>query len=127
MSVEVSVMIMSGVEDGTLLSFQSNTEGDNENGHWTLTVGRRDENDLTLRNDTFVSRTHARLHWKDNHWWLEDVNSTNGTFIELIEDFFTDRRVKGIVPVDVGQLFRVGRTWMRIQTADTLADTTIEE
>jgi pSer/pThr/pTyr-binding forkhead associated (FHA) protein len=110
----IHVMIMSGVEDGALFDFSPH-DGSRAEGHWTLSLGRRDQNDLCLRNDSFVSRLHAYLHWKDGRWWLEDCDSTNGTFVENPDDFFDDTRVKGIIPLEVGQLFRVGRTWLRIQ------------
>src|SRR5690606_2913792 len=78
----------------------------------------KDDNDLCLRNDTFVSRNHANLIWRDAGWWLEDKDSTNGTFLENNNDFFIDERVRGSVPIELGQLFRVGRTWLRIQVAN---------
>lgn len=115
MEHELIVMVMSGVEDGSLLKLRPDKTGELHDEQWSLSIGRRDENDLCLRNDTFVSRQHARLHWRDDRWWLEDCDSTNGTFLENMDDFFLDRRVKGIVPLDEGQLFRVGRTWLRIQ------------
>lgn len=108
---------MSGVEDGALLKYSTaNSDGQLLKDKWTISIGRRDDNDLCLRNDTYVSRQHANLHWKDTRWWLEDCDSTNGTFIENPENFFDDSRVKGIIPIDVGQLFRIGRTWLRIST-----------
>lgn len=116
--MELSIMIMSGVDDGALLYFQSESDGEAVKEHWTLTIGRRDDNDITLKNDTFVSRQHARLHWKDGRWWLEDDESTNGSFVENPVDVFADMRVRGIVPVDIGQLFRIGRTWLRIQPTE---------
>lgn len=114
----VIVMIMSGVEDGTLLQLKSDLDGSFREGHWKLSIGRRDDNDICLRNDTFVSRAHANIHWRDNTWWLEDCKSTNGSFIENEQDYFTDRRVHGIVPVEPGQMLRIGRTWMRIQVIE---------
>lgn len=112
----VTVMVMSGVDDGSLIVMRSDAEGHTTDSQWTLTIGRKDNNDLCLRNDTFVSRQHATLMWRDNGWWLEDKDSTNGTFLENDKDFFTDERVRGSVPIEPGQLFRVGRTWLRIQT-----------
>ena len=115
-NLKVKVMIMSGVEDGSLIEFNSgNGDGQLRAGKWTIDIGRRDNNDLCLRNDTFVSRQHAKLHWMDKRWWLEDCKSTNGTFVENPDSFFNDERVKGIVPIVIDQLFRVGRTWLRIQ------------
>lgn len=116
MTRKISVMVMSGVEDGAQYVFDAdNGDGLAAEGHWTLSIGRRDENDICLRNDTYVSRHHANLHFKDNRWWLEDRKSTNGTFTENPDNFFEDTTVTGIVPVKPGQLFRIGRTWLRIQ------------
>jgi len=115
--MNISIVIMSGVEDGAVRQFNiENGDGDGDKHHWTLTIGRRDENDLVLRNDTFVSRTHAKLHQKAGQWWLEDCNSTNGTFTENADQFFMDSRVKGTVLLDMEHMFRVGRTWLRMES-----------
>lgn len=117
--MQLNIMIMSGVDDGSVLSFNSeNGDGKFFEGDWLLSIGRRDENDLCLRNDTFVSRQHAFLHWRDDRWWLEDCESTNGTFVENQGDFFNDYRIHGIIALEINVLFRVGRTWLRIQPED---------
>jgi pSer/pThr/pTyr-binding forkhead associated (FHA) protein len=46
----------------------------------SLTVGRAATCDLVLR-DTYVSNVHARIFSRDGSWWLEDLGSTNGTYI----------------------------------------------
>lgn len=114
----VTIMVMSGVDDGSIMILNSESEGVRTENQWMLVVGRKDDNDVCLRNDTFVSRRHATLTWRDGGWWLEDKDSTNGTFIENDKDFFADERVQGTIPIDVEQLFRVGRTWLRIQATD---------
>jgi pSer/pThr/pTyr-binding forkhead associated (FHA) protein len=45
-----------------------------------VNVGRGSTNDLMINNDT-VSSHHARLAYNLNQWWLHDLNSTNGTYI----------------------------------------------
>ncbi|HNB52764.1 MAG TPA: FHA domain-containing protein [Anaerolineales bacterium] len=45
-----------------------------------INVGRGTTNDLVINNDT-VSNHHARLAYNLNQWWLQDLNSTNGTYI----------------------------------------------
>jgi pSer/pThr/pTyr-binding forkhead associated (FHA) protein len=104
---------MSGVEDGLRLNYSpDNGDGKHEAAKWMVSVGRREDSDVCLRNDTFVSRQHAHIYWEENRWWLQDINSTNGTFIENGEN---DARVKGTIPISPGQLFRIGHTWMRIE------------
>lgn len=45
-----------------------------------LTVGRGLNNDIILE-DTRVSRHHAQLRYKARRFWVTDLNSTNGTYI----------------------------------------------
>jgi pSer/pThr/pTyr-binding forkhead associated (FHA) protein len=45
-----------------------------------VNVGRGATNDLIINNDT-VSSHHARLAYNLSQWWLQDLNSTNGTYI----------------------------------------------
>lgn len=113
--MKLELMIMSGVHDGLRLTYSADNgdgEFDSAHGKWTINIGRQDESDVCLRNDTFVSRQHAYLYWEDEKWWLEDCRSTNGTFIENGEN---DTRVLVVVQVRPGDLFRIGHTWMRIQ------------
>lgn len=113
--MKLNIMIMSGLDDGLRLSYSD----ENEDGIWgegktiwKISIGRREDSDLCLLNDTFVSRLHAHIVWEQDQWWLEDCESTNGTFIENTD---TDLRVSGTIPVQAGQLFRIGHTWMRIE------------
>jgi hypothetical protein len=115
---QVTIMIMSGVDDGASLDYHVDRDGVTRSGEWTLTIGRKDDNDLCLRNDTFVSRYHAKLHWREGRWWLQDDTSTNGSFTENELDTFIEDRLEGTISIDPGQLFRVGRTWLRIEAAD---------
>ncbi len=114
MTLRVDIMVMSGVDDGKLLTFSSyNGDGAAEEDNWLLRIGRRDGNDLILRNDTYASREHALLRLDaEGKWWLTDSNSRNGTFMDAGQD---EARVSGAIPVSPGQLFRVGHTWLRIQ------------
>ncbi|HVN54140.1 MAG TPA: FHA domain-containing protein [Anaerolineaceae bacterium] len=45
-----------------------------------ITLGRDPTSDFVIKNDT-VSARHARLSYHHRQWWLEDLNSTNGTFL----------------------------------------------
>lgn len=121
MELAVNITVMSGVEDGTSMQFKAQQgDGQMDEHGWMLSIGRKEENDIVLQNDTYISRQHARLYWnwQQNQWWLEDLNSTNGTFLENTSDFFDDTPVHGIVHLSEGQLFRIGRTWMCLQTIE---------
>jgi pSer/pThr/pTyr-binding forkhead associated (FHA) protein len=45
-----------------------------------MTIGRGLNNDIILE-DSRVSRNHAQLRYRSRRFWLTDLGSTNGTFI----------------------------------------------
>ena len=106
--MRLELMIMSGVEDGLRLSYNlENGDGEfsEERNSWKISVGRKEDSDVCLRNDSFISRQHAYICWEEDKWWVEDCESTNGTFVEHAD---SDARIKGAIPIEVSQLFRVG-------------------
>lgn len=46
-----------------------------------LTIGRSSESGLVIRDD-YTSTHHARLMLWDDHWVIQDLDSTNGTFLD---------------------------------------------
>jgi signal transduction histidine kinase len=73
-----------------------------------ITIGRRAENDVPLPLDLRISRFHAQLTLgPDGTWLLQDLESTNGTFLE-------HRRLHAPTPVGPGDRFRMGRTWLEV-------------
>jgi pSer/pThr/pTyr-binding forkhead associated (FHA) protein len=50
-------------------------------GKEKLTIGRTTYNDLIL-NDPKVSRSHAEIYFEDGHYVIEDLNSTNGVYVD---------------------------------------------
>jgi predicted component of type VI protein secretion system len=114
--VKLQLSVMSGVDDGMkLLLNDEKSEGQwsSDQSIWRISIGRREENDICLRNDTFVSRLHAYLYWEDGAWWLHDQSSTNGTFIEGIDSDIEARERLCLRP---NQLFRIGHTWLRLES-----------
>lgn len=65
-------------------------------------IGADPNNDLIL-DDRYVSNHHARLRWDGANWWLEDLGSKNGTFVQ---DRQAAPNVEQIVPF--GAVIRVG-------------------
>ncbi len=68
-------------------------------------VGRRPGSDVHL-NDTFVSGEHARLTLHEGQWWVADLGSTNGTFVN-------GTRIDQPTPLADGAEVRFGRIRMR--------------
>lgn len=49
-----------------------------------ITIGKSSDNDYVV-NDLSVSRHHARLVREEGIWYLEDLNSSNGTYINDVQ------------------------------------------
>ena len=73
-----------------------------------LTIGRGDGNDLPIDGDEYASTNHARFEPRRDGVYVEDVGSTNGTFVNGIR-LTTDRR---LAPGDV---VRIGETDLRFE------------
>lgn len=50
-------------------------------GREPITIGRSGESGLVIRDD-YTSTHHARLMLWNNEWMIQDLDSTNGTFLE---------------------------------------------
>jgi two-component system cell cycle response regulator len=94
----VTVEVMNGAEDGREIICD----------RFPITIGRSGESSIGLACDHLISRNHARISKSKKGFMLEDLKSTNGTFIE-------DKRIRKSTPVQSGQLFRVGATLLRIK------------
>jgi len=71
-------------------------------------VGRSESCQIVLA-DTFASSVHARLFDLDGAWFVEDLDSTNGTYLN-------DRRVSTPAELKVGDRLRIGRTMLEIRS-----------
>jgi pSer/pThr/pTyr-binding forkhead associated (FHA) protein len=69
-------------------------------------IGRSTENEVAL-NDSFLSSEHARIELRNGHWVIEDLNSTNGTYLNGFE-------VRNITELNDGDLIRIGRVELKI-------------
>lgn len=50
-----------------------------------LTVGREPSHDIALPDDPTVSRNHAVFEQLPGGWWIRDLGSTNGTYVNGVE------------------------------------------
>ena len=80
---------------------------DHEVAEGSLVVGRSSRADLSLA-DRAMSREHARFRREEEGWYVEDLGSTNGTWL-------ADARVADPVPVPLGAPVRVGQTVLELR------------
>jgi hypothetical protein len=70
-------------------------------------IGRNPECALVL-DDDFASGRHARIFHRDGAWFVEDLGSTNGTFVGT-------ERLTGPVRVEAGSTLRIGKTVIELR------------
>ena len=70
-------------------------------------IGRNPECALVLEDD-FASGRHARIFHRDGAWFVEDLGSTNGTFVGT-------ERLTGPVRVEAGSTLRIGKTVIELR------------
>jgi FHA domain len=73
-----------------------------------ITLGRGRTNDVPLPEDEYASTRHARIEPRRDGIWLEDIGSTNGTFVNGIR-LTRERR---LAP---GDTLRIGETDLRFE------------
>jgi hypothetical protein len=73
-----------------------------------LTVGRAGGCGVLLGADTFVSQIHARVFRRDGDLYLEDIGSTNGTYLNK-------KKVTAPVTIRKGDKVQFGRTTMEVR------------
>ena len=71
-------------------------------------VGRDSGSGIRLERDEFASARHARLEVRPDGIWIEDLGSTNGTFVN-------DARIPGAQRLSPGDVVRVGATELRLE------------
>src|SRR5213593_957142 len=71
-----------------------------------LTVGRGANNDVAISGDEYASTRHARFEPRRDGIWVEDIGSTNGTFLN-------GTRLGRAQKLTPGDVIRVGETDLR--------------
>jgi pSer/pThr/pTyr-binding forkhead associated (FHA) protein len=74
-----------------------------------LTIGRVDDNDIIIDDDTFISSHHARIEVRPEGVWVVDLKSTNGSFVN-------GQRLTGERSVRKGDRIQVGSTVLEMRS-----------
>jgi hypothetical protein len=72
-----------------------------------LQIGRADACQVKL-SDTYASQFHARIYRRDGGWYVEDLGSTNGTYLN-------QRRITSPAELRAGDRLRIGKTNMELR------------
>lgn len=92
------VLASPAIDEGDVLAIDSHP----------LTIGRGAANDVPLPDDEYASNRHARFEPRRDGVWVEDIGSTNGTFVNGVRL----TRERKLVP---GDIVRIGETDLRFE------------
>lgn len=70
-------------------------------------IGRADDSALVLTDD-YASTRHARLSPRGSEWYVEDLGSTNGTYLDRV-------KVTTALRVPIGTPIRIGKTAIELR------------
>ena len=76
-------------------------------GAQPVLIGRADDSTLVLTDD-YASTRHARLSQRGSDWYVEDLGSTNGTYLDRA-------KVTTAVRVPMGTPVRIGKTVIELR------------
>ena len=76
-------------------------------GDQPVTLGRSQDSTIVL-DDDYVSSRHARFVPRDGQWLVEDMGSTNGTYLDRT-------KVTSPMPVKIGVPIRIGKTVVELR------------
>ncbi len=93
-----NLVIVEGALAGTRIPLKENT----------ITFGRAEDSTVVLSDD-YASTRHAQLTPRAGQWLLEDLGSTNGTYLD-------GAKVTAPAPVSIGVPIRIGRTVFELRS-----------
>ena len=100
--VPTTLVVTEGPLTGTTLPLRSGG----------LLIGRNPECALVL-DDDYASGRHAKVYREGEQWFVEDLGSTNGTFLVANG---TQQRLSAVTPVGPGTTLRFGKTVVELRS-----------
>ena len=92
------LLVTQGALAGTRISLDSRP----------ILIGRADDSTLVL-DDDYASTRHARIAQQGEEWYVEDLGSTNGTYLDRA-------KVSGPTRVPLGVPVRIGKTVIELRS-----------
>ena len=91
--VDYKLEVISGPMDGLIYYLKNDI----------ITIGRDETNDFQLSLDLTIGRKHAKIIKENGEYWIEDQNSTNGTYIN-------NQKIKSKEKLTEDIIFMIGLT-----------------
>jgi uncharacterized membrane protein YdfJ with MMPL/SSD domain/pSer/pThr/pTyr-binding forkhead associated (FHA) protein len=104
MTPRAELKVIAGPAEGTTIPL----------GDEAFAIGRAEAGTGRLGDDPELSRRHARVYLQDGRPFVEDLGSTNGTFVD-------GRRIEGATELRPGQSLELGTTTLRLESAAAAA------
>jgi FHA domain len=101
-----------GPRTGRLVVLKSADLGEGEDfelDSTQVTIGRGGQNDISIATDEYASARHARFEPREDGVWVQDLGSTNGTYLN-------GARLEQPRRLTTGDIVRVGETDLRYET-----------
>ena len=102
MTKVVVVLVLSGPLKGHKYFVKSDSK---------ILIGRSEEANIRIGYDDFCSRKHAVLYWEKDVCFIEDLKSTNGTFLN-------NHRIYGKSELKQGDVIGLGDTELLVGAQD---------
>jgi len=93
----IRLLVTKGSEEGRIY----------ETNRFPFIIGRDVKADFQIKGDNNISRLHAKITGtEEGNLWIEDLNSTNGVFVNNV-------RIKKKARLENGCLIIIGNTWLK--------------
>lgn len=79
-----------------------------------ITLGREEDNNIIIKNP-YASGYHARIEQRGKELWIEDLKSTNGTYVN-------GKRILGKVLLKPGDFISIGQEALKVERGGGLAN-----
>ncbi|RME03047.1 MAG: FHA domain-containing protein [Planctomycetota bacterium] len=76
-------------------------------GFENITIGYKSGNDIVIKGKG-ISRFHSEIYFEDNQWWIKDLDSTNGTFVN-------GQKIEEPHRLEVGDQIQIGDIFIRFE------------
>ena len=102
MTKTVYVLVKSGPIEGHKYAVKSDSP---------ILIGRSEEANIRIAYDQYCSRRHAKVYWDNDKCYLQDLESTNGTYVN-------GAKITGTLELNNNDIISLGGTELVVLISD---------